>query len=292
MPHARLILVAGVLSLALAAPAIAVQPKPEPAPAKVTPVPETLSKSLKLSPFYKKHLDVDGFPVLSSGKVADEALLEAAHLIRSMLKHRPDVIKALAKNKVRFAIMAPDEMTTDIPEHSDLKPKDYWDKRARGLGATKARPAVSCGEENLLNYSGDRYATENILVHEFGHAIHEMGLNSIDKEFDKQLMKIFTQSIDKGLWKKTYAATNRMEFWAEGVQSYFDTNRANDNQHNHVSTREKLKEYDPAFFALIDDAFRQNDWRYTRFDKRFPDKAKKLNAEYKQRKSAAAKAGN
>ena len=38
-----------------------------------------------------------------------------------------------------------------------MTPKAYWDKRARGLGATPERPAVSCGEENLLNLQGDWY---------------------------------------------------------------------------------------------------------------------------------------
>ncbi|MFQ5808669.1 MAG: alpha/beta hydrolase [Armatimonadota bacterium] len=31
--------------------------------------------------------------------------------------------------------MSEDEFTTDVPEHSDLEPAAYWDRRARGLGA-------------------------------------------------------------------------------------------------------------------------------------------------------------
>ena len=91
------------------------------------------------------------------------------------------------KNRVRMAVMAPTELTTDIPEHSDLKPKEYWDRRARGLGPTRRRPAVSSAEENLLNLRGDRYRKENILVHEFAHAIHEMALNTVDPKFDARL---------------------------------------------------------------------------------------------------------
>lgn len=237
---------------------------------KVTPVPDSLREQFKLSPFYKKHVDVHGFPVVSSERVSDRGLLEAAHLIHQMIGHRKDILEALTKNKVRFAVMAPTEMTTDIPEHSDLKPKDYWDRRARGLGATRARPAVSCGEENLLNLPGDRYSTENILVHEFGHAIHEMGMSRVDPTFDGRLRKAYDQAMNKGLWKNTYAATNHKEYWAEGVQSYFDTNRANDNQHNDINTREKLVRYDPDLFKLIEEVFGKNEWRYVRFDRRFP----------------------
>ena len=235
---------------------------------RVTDVAKEVREALKLDPFYKKHVDAKGFAVLSSEKVSDEALLEAAFLINQMLADREDVRQALIKNKVRFAVMAPTEMTTDIPEHSDLKPKDYWDKRARGLGATRQRPAVSCGEENLLNLKGDRYAKENILVHEFGHAIHEMGINSLDPKFDGRLKEIYQRAMDKGLWKGTYAATNHKEYWAEGVQSYFDTNAPPNRDHNDVNTREKLDKYDPELFGIIDEAFKQSKWRYVRYDQR------------------------
>ncbi len=235
---------------------------------KVGPVPESLRTEWKLSPFYKKHVDLQGFPLLSSEKVSDAALQEAAYLIEAMLAGRDDVRKALIKARVRFAVMAPTEMTTDIPEHSDLTPKDYWDRRARGLGATRARPAVSCGEENLLNLKGDRYPKENILIHEFAHAIHEMGLRRVDERFDGRLRKCFDDAIGKGLWKGTYAATNYKEYWAEAVQSYFECNNPPDRQHNEANTREKLAKYDPDLFALIDETFKSTPWRYVRYDRR------------------------
>ncbi len=216
----------------------------------------------KLSPVYVKHVSVHGFPVLGSAKVSNHAILEAANLIDKMLVHRKDILEALAKNKVRFAVMSVVERTTDIPEHGDLKPAKYWDRRARELGPTRARPAVSCGEENLLGLPGDPYAKESILVHEFAHAIHLMGLNSIDKDFDQRLRQTYRAALERGLWKGTYAASNPEEYWAEGVQSWFDTNRANDHDHNDVDTRAKLEKYDPALAKLIASVFRDNPWRY------------------------------
>lgn len=235
-------------------------PAPDADPAQIVAPPEDLG----LDPFYRKCVFVRGFPVVCSDHVHDAALCEAAWLIEHMLVHRPDVLDALAESRTRFAVMACDEMTTMIPEHSDLTPSKYWDRRARGLGATRQRPCVSCGEENLLRYPGDPYHTENILVHEFGHAIHEMGLNRLDDQFNDRLRAIYDQAMEEKLWEGKYAATNHHEYWAEGVQSYFDTNRENDHDHNHVDTREELAEYDPRLFALIDDAFRQNEWRYVR----------------------------
>ena len=226
------------------------------------PPPDAVRKTFNLDPFYVQWVDVEGLPVIASAKVNPYAVKEAAWLIRQMIGHRQDVLQALAKNNVRFAVMAYNELTTQIPEHSDLQPDYYWDRRARGLGSTPARPAVSCGEENLLNYNGDPYWTENILVHEFAHAIHQMGLNTVDPDFDDRLETTYNAAKEKGLWKDTYAITNKAEYWAEGTQSWFDTNRANDSEHNHVDTRDKLKEYDPALATLLTEVYGDMDWRY------------------------------
>ena len=231
----------------------------------VQPPSEELVSSLNLDgDFYKKHLDLDGFSILSSDKVSQYAHREAAWLIGNMLRNRPDLLSAIVSKNVRLAIMAPAEMTTHIPEHSTLKPAAYWDKRARGLGATDVRPAVSCGEENLLCYPGDPYSTENILVHEFAHVIHQQGLNTLDPDFDKKLRAIYKQAMDQGLWKGKYAGTNHSEYFAEAVQSWFGTNRENDHDHNHVDTREELKQYDPRIAELLDAIFGDNDWQYAK----------------------------
>ena len=41
------------------------------------------------------------------------------------------------------------------------------------------------------------------------------------------------------------------EYWAEGVQSWFNTNRPPDHDHNHVDNREELKAYDPPLAKLV-----------------------------------------
>jgi hypothetical protein len=237
---------------------------------KVGPVPDEVRKEFKLAPFYEKLLDVGGMPIVASSKVSDYSLLEARYLVRQMTGHKPEILAALAKQKIRLAIMAPDEFTTDLPEHSHLRPKAYWDRRARGLGASLRHPAVSCGEESLLGYRGDPYASENIMIHEFAHAMHECGLNLVDKTFDERLRKAFEAGKERGLWKGKYAGTNRNEYWAEGVQSWFDDNREPDHDHNHVNTRAELKEYDPPLAALCEEIFGDGEWRYLRPQKRTP----------------------
>ena len=230
----------------------------------VIPPPADVVARLELKPFYSKHVSVDGLPIVGSAKVSDYALLETAYLVRRMLGSRPDIVKAMAAAKVRVVVMAASEFTTDVPEHSDLKPPGFWDRRARGLGATKWRPAVSSGEENLLCYKGDPYAAENIFIHEFAHTIHGMGMNVVDPTFDSRLGSAYKAAMAKGLWKDKYAANNRSEYWAEAVQSWFDTNRKPDHDHNHVDTREELVEYDPALARLVAEVLGRGPWRYRR----------------------------
>ena len=233
-------------------------PAAPPPDLRVTPVPGRLG----VDRFYAKHVSVGGLPVLGSAKVSDFALAEAAHLVEQMLRDRADLRDALIAAGVRVAVMAPDEFTTDIPEHRDLTPRDRWDKRARGLGATRRRPAVSCGEENLLGLRGDPYAGESILIHEFAHTLHGIALAAAEPDFDGRLDRAFRAATARGLWAGTYAATNRGEYWAEGVQSYFGANRTGDRSHNRINSRRDLAEYDPDLAALIAGVFRGAEWTY------------------------------
>jgi len=62
--------------------------------------------------------------------------------------------------------------------------------------------------------------------------------------------------------KQCYAGKNRAEYWAEGVQCWYDTNRTMDHDHNHIHTREQLIEYDPGLAALCRDVLGDSDWRF------------------------------
>ena len=66
-----------------------------------------------------------------------------------------------------------------------------------------------------------------------------------------------------------YCMQNAGEFWAEGVQSWFDTNRREmplrqaDGTTIFIQTREQLEIHLPDFAALLRSAFKDNEWRYT-----------------------------
>jgi hypothetical protein len=171
---------------------------------------------------------------------------------------------AMIASGSRLVVMAHSEFTTDVPEHSKMRPVDYWDARARGLGGSKTDPVCSCGEENLLGFEGDPYSTENILIHEFAHNIHLRGLVYVDPTFDDRLKQTYERAMGAGLWKTKYASVNHAEYFAEGVQSWFNNNRQPDHDHNHVDTRMELREYDPGLASLCEEVFGDTKLVYTK----------------------------
>ena len=62
--------------------------------------------------------------------------------------------------------------------------------------------------------------------------------------------------------KQCYAAVSQAEYWAEGVQDWYDTNRTMDHDHNHVHSRSQLKAYDPELAQLCADVLGDSDWRF------------------------------
>jgi arylsulfatase A-like enzyme len=219
---------------------------------------------LGVDPFYKKYTSVRGYPIVASEKVSDYALKEAAFLIGMMTAKRPDVLEMMIASGSRMCILGHNEYTTDLPEFAHFKPKDYWDARARGTGGNLNDPFCSCGEENLLGYAGDPYATECILIHEFAHNIHLRGLVHLDPTFDARLKQAYLAAMERGLWKGKYAAVNHHEYFAEGVQSWFDNNRPPDHDHNHVNTRQELIEYDPGLADICREVFGDTQLKYTK----------------------------
>jgi len=228
-------------------------------------------KDLGLDPFYTKYIDADGYPIVASEKVDDYALKEAAYLVNRMLRARPDVRKAMIQSGSRLIVMAHNEFTTDLPEQRNMKPKDFWDARARGLGGSETDAICSCGEENLLAFQGDPYSSENLLIHEFAHNMHLRGLIRVDMTFDSRLQDCYKKAMKEGLWKGKYASVNLMEYFAEGVQSWFNNNREPDHDHNHVNTRAELFEYDPCLAAICKEVFGDEEISYTKPLERLSD---------------------
>lgn len=226
---------------------------------RVTAVPEGKG----IPSFYKKYIETEGLYVTSSERVSDEALLKACDIISLMLAKRPDVKAHMVKRGCHVMVIGKDEETCDLPEFAHICNCEdsikYWNWRARGFGgAPEDELSSSCGEENLLALPQDKYVGENILIHEFAHLIHTVGIVGVEPGFNDRLETLRQNAIRKGLWKDTYAVSNKEEYFAECVQSFFNCNRYADpanGVHNWVNRRAKLKSYDPDMYRLLQEYF-------------------------------------
>ena len=231
--------------------------------------------SRDLDPFYAKHLDAGGIPVIASTKAPDEALSTARDIVSDMLATRPDLRRWLVEQGYRVAVMAVDETTTDLPEQRGwtkpapddprltrcerkhyaerigrLSDRDYWNARARGMGGV----LTSAAAENLLAGPGDRYHGENILVHEFAHDILA-AIRAVDPALYARIERAYADALRRGRWKGEYASTTIDEYWAVGTQFHFNSGRIAIFDKVRVLSDRDLARYDPALAAALRAAY-------------------------------------
>jgi hypothetical protein len=167
--------------------------------------------------------------------------------------------------------MAQSESTTDLPEQRNWKKpgpddprltvgekknyangiakmtdKEYWDRRARGMGGRM----TSCAEENLLGYPHTRYYGENIFVHEFSHGIMS-AIRGADPDLYAAIQQAYKEAMAKGMWKNQYGSTNANEYWAEATQTWFWSNIGFEEDGKWIDSPDDLKAYDPGIYELL-----------------------------------------
>ena len=159
--------------------------------------------SLHLDPWYKKYVDVNGIPLCSSWRCPDSALVAGHNTLWAMTSMlSPEIMDALRSAGTRVTMMGRYEGTTDVPEHRWLVNDTTlnWDLRARGLGGDLELPLTSCAEENVLGYQIDKYHAEDILIHEFAHSIHLIGILQVEPDINDRLQALLDNAIEKDLW--------------------------------------------------------------------------------------------
>jgi len=204
--------------------------------------------------FYAKLLDYDGIPIKAPAVVADQALLVARERLTRLLKNLPEARYNLRMAGAELHIIGKDQVTSDLPEHRHLKGKPFdgnltVDQRTRGLGGL----LTSCGEENLLQLPSDRYRGRDICLHEFAHNLQGQGLSD---DVRRKIWEQYHRSLDAGLWKGAYAATNEGEYFAELTMWYFGTHGdLNIQGPKPKNGPDGLRKYDPSAYQLLDDLY-------------------------------------
>jgi hypothetical protein len=244
----------------------------------------------KLAPYYTKLTLARDFPVGGSERVSDEALLKANDAVRKMFAYRHDVLKAVIADGARLVVLGKGEKLGDLPELRGATGKAGFDN-ARYLDYAPERKVMVVAEENVLARPGDPMPGRNAVVAVMARALYnvaatrpvdpdfdarrdkqqyELRVKRLDAEFDRRVKGLFEASAKKGLWKGTAAARDRAEYWAAGVEAYFDPagpGPVPEGADHPVSTREALKGYDPELFRLVEETMAYKghpDWRAKR----------------------------
>jgi len=251
-------------------------PAAKPAPARQ---PRSAEAQLKtMDPFFKQHVIADGLLIAGSEKVSKYALDEVAYLARKVLANRPELLKQFGR---QISVMAYTEMQNDLPDCRGMDA--WWNYRARGVAGS----AISCGEENVLSFKGDPWQGENIFIHEFAHGIHGV-IQKSDKGFATRLNALHAKAKESGLFRGYGIKGGPGEFWAEGVQAWYNCNgtirpKSGGGQSSfevidpkgehvcHITTREHVKTHLPGLAKLLDESFRQNKWLYVPVAKRLDE---------------------
>ena len=98
-----------------------------------------------------------------------------------------------------------------------------------------------------------------MFIHEFAHSIHLIGLMAADSTFDARLRLTYDTAITSGLWAGTYAASNYLEYWAEGVTIWFNAHWSDEYTPGAINTREELAQYDDGLYRLVREYFTEDE---------------------------------
>ena len=139
------------------------------------PPPKEVRDFFDLDPFYQQWINVEGFPVLASEKVSPYALKEAAWQIYHISRHRPELLQIMTQRRIRFSIIAYNEVPSDIPEIGALPAPHFFLLMSVILQGIMP-PLAQC---LIMRYPCCPGPIHSGLIHEMTHAFHEV-LNTID----------------------------------------------------------------------------------------------------------------
>ena len=225
---------------------------------------ETVTKPpVGIDSFYRKHLDAEGVTIVSSDAVPDAALVAARRNILHLLSKRPDVHQAMLQYVPRISIMAISETASDLPEFG-LRADGEW-----GLGQMPG-DTTSLVSVRGICYPGNTEYRANFLLHEFVHAMQNLGWPTTDLGIEGEIFAAYQAAVARGDFAAPIDEPENVtpadaygddEYLTHNVNAWFDLNESLPGPWVDVKvgdsgprsgTREQLGERDPTLYALID----------------------------------------
>jgi len=220
---------------------------------------------------YARGCTVLGIEILAGEEVDPSAIAGLADRAHNMLVLRPEYAAAIASHPIAIRVIGAVQTINELPEFERIyfhHPGTDWRRLGRSFAGTEIIPYAAFSEENLLCLDDDRYAGEDIFIREFAITIRRYAMELIDAAASGAIEQAYGVAIAEGKWQNTLAEINSEQYWAEGVQSFFDANledNAEDrdpiSSHNHVNTRGELRSYDRSLWAIAMSVFGDTEWR-------------------------------
>ncbi len=212
-------------------------------------------------------------PICAFDCVDTRAIEAARRIVERMLENcQPAIVHRMAAAGCSVAVIGRAQVTSDMPPHNFLKGiqaslgQRSYDDGCRGVGGTVHVPCTSVGEENLLGelIGGDpHFKKESILIHEFSHAVMNVGLTD---EARGRITSAFANACESGEFdNESYMMSNAEEFWAEGAQAWFHASMRSDVNCG-INTRDGVIQRVPELAALLREVFGDGTWRYDTSD--------------------------
>ncbi|MEE8485392.1 MAG: hypothetical protein V3S38_02395 [Acidimicrobiia bacterium] len=219
---------------------------------------------------YSQGCTILGLEVLAAEEISPEAIRELAARAYQMLVNRPEYAEAIVGYPIGLRVIGADQRIMDLPEFDDIyfhHPGTDWRRLGRAFPGSEIIPFAAGGEENLLCSEDDRFAGEDNFLRAFAITIRRFAMDVVDTPTSQAIEQAYAVAIAEGKWKNTLAEINSDQYWAEGVQSFFDANledtteeRSPISSHNHVNTREELRTYDRALYEIAVSVFGDTEW--------------------------------
>jgi hypothetical protein len=99
-----------------------------------------------------------------------------------------------------------------------------------------------------------RYFGETILVHKFSHDVLA-AIRATDPRLSGEVDAAYAATLKAGRWKDEYASTSVDEYWVEGTQFWFDSNKLAAFNGRRILDHGDLAAYDPALYAALGKAY-------------------------------------
>ena len=220
---------------------------------------------------YTQGCTILGLEILAAEDVTAEAIREMAARTYQMLVNRPEYAESIASFPIGLRVVGSGQRIMDLPEFEGIyfhHPGIDWRFLGRSFPGTEIIPFAAGAEENLLCSTEDRYEGEDNFMRDFAITIRRFAMDAIDESTSTAIDQAYAVAVAEGKWQNTLAEINSEQYWAEGVQSFFDANledNAEDREpissHNHVNTRNELRTYDRALYQIAISVFGDTDWR-------------------------------